>query len=120
MTSFFRRVKAAWLFSQVHPHVDDFKPDFWEEQDAKDLSRFLTGRTGRKWRLYMLKHIQDAAFRATLERNYAAYECGCAFGCRGLMAVSDSLLQIPASQSESDTEQEPDEALDAMLDRLAP
>ena len=118
--NFFRRIKAAWLFSQVHPHVDDFKPDFWEEQDAKDLSRFLTSRTGRKWRLLMLKHVQNAAFRAIIERNYAAYECGYASGCRGLMAVNDSLLKTPAPESESQTEQEPDEALDAMLDRLAP
>ena len=120
MTNFLRRVKAAWLFSRIFPHVNEFRADFWEEIDAKELSKFLTSRTGRKWRLYMLKHIQNAAFRATLERNYAAYECGLATGCRGLMAVSDSLLRIPAQESESPTEDGADEALDAVLERLAP
>src|SRR6266566_4274870 len=107
--NFFRRLKAAWLFSQVHPHVDDLPPNFWIDEDAKALSKFLTSRTGQKWRLMMLKHVQNSAFRAIIERNYAAYECGYASGCRGLMAVSDSLLKVNAPESESSTENTADE-----------
>lgn len=120
MTNFLRRLKAAWLFAQVHPHVPELPKDLWLEDDAKALSKFLTSRTGKKWRLFMLKHVQSAAFRAIIERNYASYECGYASGCRGLMAVSDSLLAVPAPESGSPTDDLADEEQAELLEKFAP
>jgi hypothetical protein len=120
MRSFLRRLKAAWLFSQVHPHVDELPGNFWVDEDAKALSKFLTSRTGNKWRLFMLRHVQESAFRATMERNYAAYECGYASGCRGIMAINDSLLAIPAPAGELPTEESDDAVPAELFDKYAP
>src|SRR5207244_3526382 len=97
---FLFKLKAAWLFWRIHPHVD-LPDDFWTQDDAKEHTRYLLTKTGRKWSLLMWRHIQSAAFRATLERNYAAFECGYASGCRGLMSVNDALLTISPAESES-------------------
>ena len=120
MMSFLRRLKAAWLFSQIHPHVPELKSDFWTEEDAKNHSKYMTSTTGKKWRLKMWRNVQDAGFRAIIERNYASYECGYASGCKGIMAVNDSLLQVPAQESESPTDNEADEEQAALLERFAP
>jgi hypothetical protein len=68
----------------------------------------------------MLKQVQESSFRATIERNYAAYECGYASGCRGIIAVSDSLLNVTAPESESSTENDADKEQAELLDKFAP
>ena len=117
MKEFILRLRAAWLFSKVHPYVE--KPPQWTDRDGKNLSNFLTSYTGRKWSLWMWHTIQSAALRATYERVHATYECGYASGCRGLMAQNDALLKI--SDDESATHQnEPLDGALADLEQFAP
>lgn len=94
------RFRAAFLFSQIHPHIEHAPG--WTDEDAKALSKFLTTPTGARYRRTLFHHVQACAFRATMERNHAAYECGYASGARGLCSVSDSLLNVK-QQEEKET-----------------
>jgi hypothetical protein len=109
MKKLFFKLKAALLFADVHPYIE--LPPKWTAEDAKNLSHFLTSYTGRKWSLWMWHTVQSAALRSTYERVHAAYECGYASGCRGIMAQNDALLKISADESAT----HPNEPADGVL-----
>lgn len=112
MRNWLFRLRAAILFSEIHPHIT-FAPK-WTAEDAKALSKFLTKtQTGAKYRKILWHHIQSATQRATMERNHAAYECGYASGARGLIAVADSLLAVRAEKDEKEETLSPD--LEALI-----
>lgn len=93
MKNWMLRFRAMVAFSRIHPHIAH-APE-WTQDDAKKLAVFMArSPTGRKLATIMWHHAQACAFRATIERNHATYECGYASGARGLAAVIDSLSEV--------------------------
>ncbi len=114
--NWFRRLKAAWLFTRIEPYLPQYK---WAQGDSEALSIFMTSETGKKLRRMLSNRVIQTATQATLKTS-DKYESGYAGGCRGTAAFIDSHLTIsPWDGASPETEDvENQDALE--LERLRP
>lgn len=119
MTTFLRRLKAAWLFYRIDPYIA-LPADYWLRNDSEVLSHFLTGETGRKLARILSNRVSQAQLHATLKTS-TPYDAGYAGGCRGTTAFIDSLLTIsPPSSELTDTEASDEQGVQVDLESLRP
>src|SRR5438445_11602236 len=94
MRSLIRRIRIAWLFTRHFPFTP-IPDDFWEVEDAKALSNFLTSSTGVKVRFLLRNKVSDSAMRAIIDTSdHSKHLCGYASGVRGTVAEIDQLLDL--------------------------
>lgn len=99
MSNLIRRLKTAWHFWKYFPSTQ-LPDNYWTDGDARALSAFLTSDPGIKLRKIWLAKVNASAQRAIMEQKHPHYLSGVAWGIRGMVAETDSLLAISPSSSE--------------------
>lgn len=116
MRRFLQRLKAAWLYSQHFPYIEEAEADdFWDEGDALRLAQFFRSQTGVKLTHRLRNYAIKSAVSAVKNPTNSNYNNGVAAGIPMLITAIES--HFPAGVP-TDTESERDEA-EAGLDAFA-
>ncbi len=113
MRKLLRYLRAAWLYSQHFPYVEDAEAEgYWNEEDASNLARFFHSHTGKKLSSRLYNYAIKSALSAVKNPGNSQYNNGVAAGIPMLIVAIES--HFPA---EPETDEE--ERLTALEERLA-
>lgn len=112
MRRFIRYLRAAWLYSQHFPYVEEADADgFWTDSDSLALHHFLESQTGQKFGHILRNYAINKACEAVRNPTNSPYNNGVAAGIPMLITAIENLSAIP-----TDTESEQSET--SVLDQL--
>lgn len=98
MRSFFRHLKAAWLFGKHFPYIEEADAaDYWSDGDAEWLAGIFKSSPGRKLQSRLNNMAVKAAVIAVKQTKDHAYQSGVAAGIHmGIAAIAAHFPQQKA------------------------
>jgi hypothetical protein len=106
MRRFLRYLKAAWLYSQFVPYIEEADEEgFWTNDDAKKLSQFLQSQTGQKLSHRLRNYAIQAASSAVRNPTNSAYHNGVAAGIPMLIvAIENHFIGADVENEQAESE----------------
>lgn len=105
MRSFFRHLRAAWLFGRTFAYVEKVDaPDFWTDEDARWLTNVLSSHHGKKLKMRLTNYVVQIACGAVRKESNTRFHNGIATGASLLVAHIESHTLSTPEQVESQPE----------------